>query len=439
MRRQLNAARDSRKPDWRCRSQPPGLSNRYCRNSDAWLSFEAQRPRAGDHPLPIVLIPRFILSLISWSILAIGAYLLWRWDLGYNVTDGAGAVRHLRGPAWALYAGGAMLTWSFLGRFIVLLLMPVGEDEPREARGEPRQTIAPDGAALRVEYFGRAGAPTLILTHGWGLSSTAWWYTKQALGDRFRLITWDLPGLGRSSSAKDGKVTIDRFAQALGAIVDSVEGPVILVGHSIGGMTTQTVWRACGAATKARVAGIALIDTTYENPLHTMLLSPVWRALRWPLIEPMMWLTIPLMPLAWLSSWQGYLSGSNHIALRLTGFGKAATRGQVDLTARLACKGSPAVQAKGNLAMFRWMAREVPPTIGVPMLILTGSKDIVTLPAASREIAALAPAARIVEIEGAGHMGFMEYADAYNGELATFAAETFAALTREHWREDQST
>ncbi len=79
---------------------------------------------------------------------------------------------------------------------------------------------------------------------------------------RFLLITWNLPGLGRSSSAKDGKVTLDRFAQALGAVIDSVDGPVILVGHSIGGMATQTVWRARSATSKARVAGVALFDRT---------------------------------------------------------------------------------------------------------------------------------------------------------------------------------
>ena len=65
--------------------------------------------------MPIILIPRLILSLLSWAILGAAAYLLWRWNLGYNVTDAAGAVRHLRGPDWALYTGLGLLGWSFLG------------------------------------------------------------------------------------------------------------------------------------------------------------------------------------------------------------------------------------------------------------------------------------------------------------------------------------
>ncbi len=378
--------------------------------------------------MPIITMPRFLLSLLSLAILAGAVYLAWSWYEGYDVVDRDGLVRHFRGEPWRLYTGLGLAAWSFLGRFVVLLFIPAGKSDPVEERAEATVVMAPDGSALHVETLGAAGLPTIVLTHGWGLNSTAWWYTKHALANRYRLVVWDLPGLGRSKAPKDGKFTIDRFAEALGAVVGSIgSGPVLLVGHSIGGMTTQTFWRACPKDLRQRVVGVALVDTTHENPLRTMWLSPLWQALRWPVIEPMMWLTILLSPLVWLSSWQGYLSGSNQLAMRLTGFGKFATRGQVDFTARLACKGSPGVQAKGNLAMFRWKATEVLPAITVPMLVLAGTKDIVTLPSASTLIANAAPRARLSEIEGAGHMGFMERAEAYNQAIAQFADEAFAA------------
>ena len=372
--------------------------------------------------MPVITIPRLILSLLSWAILAAAIYLIWSWGHGHVVVDEHGARHHVHGAALQLYTGVALLAWSFLGRFVVLLFIPAGEDEPREQRAEGHMVQAPDGSSLRVESFGNMQGPTIVLTHGWGLDSTAWWYTKKVLGQRFRLITWDLPGLGRSKPPTDGKITIDRFAESLGAVVQSTgPGPVVLVGHSIGGMTTQTFWRTCPQSVKEKVMGVVLVDTTHENPILTMWLSPLWRALRWPLIEPMMWLTVALSPLMWLSSWQGYLSGSNQIVMRLTGFGRFATRGQVDFTARLACKGSPSVQAKGNMAMFRWKATEVVHTIPVPMIVLTGLKDIVTLPSASRTIANAARSGRLIEIEGCGHMGFMERAEAYNDEIARFA------------------
>lgn len=377
--------------------------------------------------MPIITLPRAILALFSWLILAAAIYLLWEWYQGFDFRDFRGYWHHVRGPTWWLFAGIGLASLSFLGRFLVLMFLPARSNEPREERGDCRMISAPDGSSLRVETFGPANGPTLVLTHGWGLNSTAWWYSKQTLAKRFHVVTWDLPGLGRSKPARDGKLTIDRLAQALGAVVGSCDNrPIILVGHSIGGMATQTFWRTAPQGLKDRVAGMVLLDTTYKDPLQTMWLSPLWRTLRWPLIEPMCWLSIVLWPLAWLSAWQGYLSGSSQLAMRLTGFGRNATRGQVDFTARLSAKGSPAVQAKGNLAMFRWRATEVLPTIRVPVLIITGESDIVTLPSASETIEQSVPEAQLVRVSGAGHMGFMEQSEVYDRHIADFAERLFS-------------
>jgi pimeloyl-ACP methyl ester carboxylesterase len=377
--------------------------------------------------MPVVTFPRMLLTILSLLVLAGAVYLLREWWLGYCARGVDGVWRHAHGPAWRLYAGAGMVGWSFLGRWFVLGFMPPETGLVRDERGVTREVEGPDGAVLHTETFGRNGAPTLILTHGWGLDSTAWRYATAVLNSRYRVVTWDLPGLGRSKMPRDGKLTIDRFAACLGAVVQSTGATrVLLVGHSIGGMTTQTLWRACGDDVRRRVAGIVLVDTTHENPLRTMWLSPVWLALRWPLIEPLSWLTVALSPLVWLANWQSYLSGASQIAMRLTGFGKHATRQQVDLSARLACKGSPAVQAKGNLAMFRWEITGTLPAIDVPVLVLAGDKDIVTLPRASQTIASWLPRGRLVRLEGAGHMGFMERAGACNDAIARFAAEALA-------------
>ena len=72
-------------------------------------------------------------------------------------------------------------------------------------------------------------------------------------------------------------------------------------------------------------------------------------------------------------------------------------------------------------------ATEVLPEIAAPMLVLTGTRDIVTLPSASDLIGDGAPAATVVRVQGAGHMGFMERAGAYNEQIAAFADKVFAA------------
>ncbi len=372
--------------------------------------------------MPVLSLPRLLFTLVSLAILGLGIYFLTRWFRGYDLRDVNGIWHHVRGPTWWLYAAGGLLGWSFLGRSVVLACIPGSADDPALSRAAAQMVVAPDGSKLNVEISGRADGPTLILTHGWGLNATAWSWAKRDLGRQFRIVTWDLPGLGRSEKFSDGKYSIDKLAAALATVIqETTDRPAILVGHSIGGMTAQTLFRASPDVAKSLVAGVVLLNTTYQNPLNTMFLSKVWIALQKPLLEPLCWVSVLISPLAWLSAWHSYLSGSSHIAMRFTGFGRYATRKQVDATALMSAKGSPAVQAKGNLAMFHWDAREVLPAIPTPMLVFAGQRDIVTLPIAGEVIASAAPRAELALIEGVGHMGFMERAAIYNSRIAAFA------------------
>jgi pimeloyl-ACP methyl ester carboxylesterase len=276
---------------------------------------------------------------------------------------------------------------------------------------------SPTGSSLYVEMHGPVDAPPVIFTHGWGLDSTIWAYAVEDLTSRFRVITWDLPGMGRSR----GKIDLTSFAADLKAVIETAgaQRPV-LVGHSIGGMTIQTLVRDDPAFIDSRVAGIVLLNTTYTNPLRTMILSPLVQALRWPVLEPLMWLAIPLQPLLWLSAWQSYLSGSAHLAYRI-GFGKHAPRSQLNATALLGTRNPPGAQARGNLAMFRWDATGAMSKVKVPSLVIGGAMDIVTKPEASRTIDASAKAARLRIVEDVNHMGFLERFEVYNEEIVKFA------------------
>jgi pimeloyl-ACP methyl ester carboxylesterase len=167
-----------------------------------------------------------------------------------------------------------------------------------------------------------------------------------------------------------------------------------------------------------------LLNTTYTNPLKTMILSGLAQALRWPVVEPMMRLKILLAPLAWLSSWQSYLSGSVHIATRF-GFGRFVTRSQLDRTALLMTMQNPAVSAHGDLAMFRWDAG-AGLDVRVPVLVIGGSKDIVTKPGASEVITRTLPGGHLQIVEGVNHMGPVERADLYNEAIAAFATSLSA-------------
>ena len=369
--------------------------------------------------MPLLSLVRLFTTLLSLAILATAAYFAWRWYDGDFIRQANGEVVRAR-EDWHLWLALTLGAFSVFGRIpVVPLLAAPDRGEPsREDRGAGQIIPGPSGSSLFVEAVGHG--PTLVLTHGWAMDSTIWHYAKRALATRFRLVVWDLPGLGRSK----GPVSLENFAACLHAVVDwSGADRVVLVGHSIGGMTIQTLARDNPSFFAERAAGVVLLNTTYTNPLKTMILPRFMQVIRWPLLEPLMRLTIVLQPLAWLTAWQSYLSGTAHIANRL-GFGKHVTRSQLNHVTLLSTKNAPGEIEKGNLAMFRWDANGALRQIDVPVLLLAGQHDIITKPGASRTIAEQTPAAAVRTIDGVNHMGMLERADEYNAAIAAFADTT---------------
>jgi hypothetical protein len=104
----------------------------------------------------------------------------------------------------------ALLFWVLVGGVIVRGVLSLymktrssdsGASLPKHSRAGAMVSRLgrPDGSELRVECYGREDAPPIILTHGWGANSTEWDYLKKELAEDFRLIVWDLPGLGLST------------------------------------------------------------------------------------------------------------------------------------------------------------------------------------------------------------------------------------------------
>ena len=237
--------------------------------------------------LPLHLITTTLLGLLSVAVLAAGMYLLYRaWrtvrprryylpreskvrtpDVGIRRSP-TPQVQHVRWshPAVTtpIAAGVLLLLMSFGGRHVIQYAFPVGQDEPNPMRSGTVQSIAgAAGSKLHVEFYGPVDAPTLVLTHGWGMNSTEWYYAKRDFGPNFRIIVWDLPGLGESSRPDDGDFALETLARDLRSVVNLAKGkPVILVGHSIGGMINLTFCRLFPELLGHEIAGIVQVDTT---------------------------------------------------------------------------------------------------------------------------------------------------------------------------------
>lgn len=370
--------------------------------------------------MPLVIIFKFLFSLLSLIVLGTAVYFLWQWYDADLVLRSDGVLVRVR-TDWHLWVGGAALALSILGRPILTPLLAQRDTDPtKPERAAGRIIAGATGSNLYVEEVGEADAPVVILTHGWAMDSTIWNYAKRDLSRACRVISWDLPGMGKSKPASPSAISVSEFARDLLTIIELAgTQKVVLVGHSIGGMTIQTLARDYPEIFAAKVAGTVLVNTTYTNPLKTMILSGLAQAIRWPLLEPAMRLGILLQPLVWLSAWQSYLSGAAHVANRL-GFGKFVTHSQLNHTTLLSTRNAPGNIHRGNLAMFRWDATHAMERVQTPILILSGDKDIVTKPQAGGQIAADCPTGLHRVVEGVNHMGFLERPDIYNSAISDF-------------------
>lgn len=117
---------------------------------------------------------------------------------------------------------------------------------------------------LRVHWASAgSGEHTIVLVHGWTCDSTSWTYQVPALSNRYRVVTLDLPGHGRSQSPEKGQFAVDLFARAVEAVrAEAKADTIVLVGHSMG----APVIRQYAALYPQHVAGLIAVDGPLVRP-----------------------------------------------------------------------------------------------------------------------------------------------------------------------------
>jgi pimeloyl-ACP methyl ester carboxylesterase len=132
----------------------------------------------------------------------------------------------------------------------------------------------PDDAQIHAVVDGSDDAPvTLVLAHGWTLAQAAWddvaeLLTPRVAAGELRLIRYDQRGHGRSTWGRYAddvaELTIDQLGEDLGTLLDELapSDPVVLGGHSMGGMTIMCLAAARPELFGDRVNGVALVSTS---------------------------------------------------------------------------------------------------------------------------------------------------------------------------------
>ncbi|WP_100497354.1 alpha/beta fold hydrolase [Geodermatophilus chilensis] len=137
---------------------------------------------------------------------------------------------------------------------------------------------ADDGVLLAVEEVGPPNAPlTVVFCHGYSLSMASWTFQRKALGAALatangsrptaRLVFYDQRGHGASGRGPAEHSTMAQLGRDLDAVLRSrvPTGPVVLVGHSMGGMTVMALAALRPELFGTRVVGAALMSTSSGN------------------------------------------------------------------------------------------------------------------------------------------------------------------------------
>jgi len=338
-----------------------------------------------------------------------------RWQLGLNKETAylAGAIVFL-----GISAGGGRALSPWVWRRSGSSDNLRSEDAPATERIRCK-----DGRELCVASYGPADGDPIVCIHGWGLDKSEWHYAKEELS-AFRIITWDLPGLGGSPIPADRNWDLERLAQDLDVIVGLSRKPVTLLGHSIGAMIILTYCKLFPEAIGGRVGRIVLAHGTYTNPVKTSSKPRLHSALQKPVLEPCCHLMIWLSPLMWAMNWLSYLNGSAHRSTERDSFSGNESRDQLDFLTRLYCAAPPHVIARGMLAMFRYDATATLSRITVPALVIAGDNDRSCTPEASRFMAERLPNAELVVLPNAKHCGLFEWHVPFHEALVSFLADS---------------
>lgn len=289
-----------------------------------------------------------------------------------------------------------------------------------------RTVDAGKGVSLHVaEYGDPAAEVTVVLAHGWTLSSELWRRQVRDLADSARVVVYDHRGHGRSGSGSLDACTLEQLGTDLGAVLDAAvpTGPLLLVGHSMGGMAVMHLAACRPELFRDRVRGVALVSTSVgelrdldlglPRPLSTALRLVGGRAVAGlGRVERLAERTAGLPAPMWL-------------ALRHLNFGPDAPARLVDEMARTV-QGT----SVGTICAFYagLLAHDGTPGLAalrsVPTVVLVGEHDRLTPVSHARSLAAALPDSRLVVVPGAGHMLIQERPEAVSRELRTLFPPT---------------
>ncbi|MGH3797087.1 MAG: alpha/beta fold hydrolase [Pseudonocardiaceae bacterium] len=306
----------------------------------------------------------------------------------------------------------------------------LGDDQLGDELAPSREftVSADDGVPLSVQEIDPAdgGAPelTVFLVHGYTLSRRCWLFQRKYFAEstapRIRQVLYDHRSHGCSGRSPRPACTIEQLGRDLDTVIRTTapEGPVVLIGHSLGGMTIMALAEHRPELFAERISGVAFLNTSAGD---------IGRS---GLPRPLLSRRNPVMPVAKrLSRWPPGLVAVE----RVRDIGEHLMWSVIRKISFGAEEVDPALVELMN-TMIRATSFEVVTdflaTFGahnryaalaglqyVKALVLGSDNDYLIQFQHSKAIAALLPDAELVQVPVAGHVPMLEYPDLVNKHL----------------------
>lgn len=280
----------------------------------------------------------------------------------------------------------------------------------------------PDGIPLVVREVGPTTAPlTVVFAHGFCLQMGSFHFQRAALasrwGDQVRMVFYDQRGHGQSSAAPVDTYTVDQLGKDLETILQVMvpRGPVVLVGHSMGGMTVLSHARQFPKHYGSRIVGAALISSAAEglsrSPLGEILQNPALEAVRFAaryapkLVHRTRGAARSVIrPILRAASY-----GDDHMSPSVVAFSEKMIH---DTPIATLVEFLHALEVHDESAALPVLAR-------IPTLIACGDHDVLTPMVHSEEMAAVLPNSELLIVAGAGHLVQLEQPELINDALVS--------------------
>lgn len=276
-----------------------------------------------------------------------------------------------------------------------------------------------DGVRLAVRTHGHENAAaTVIFVHGFCNTMDSFHFQRRDLPRRWgpdvRLVFFDQRGHGHSGVPAAGTCTVGRLGRDLGAVIEKVapSGPVVLVGHSLGGMAVLAAASRFPELFTTRIRAVALISTTAAEVTS----MGVTQLLRNPAIDGFR-LFAHLAP----ALVQAGRTTARHVItplLHVTSFHGPVSPALSRFTTRMIDRTSidTIVKFLDSIRLHDESAA-LPALADTPVLVLGGSNDVVIPFGHSRLLAEALPDSELVRVRDAAHMPHLQHPDQVNDAL----------------------